>query len=172
MKHDLELLLIVMMCKITSAFDDITEIEDEKIFKGQTKREIKRFQEWYNKFSKELCLVYYNKNAAYFEDIISAFNKYETQITDFDSEKHKRMILAGLKLRSASKDIERVSVKEHGDIFVYVTMIQQNLTKLTRQGFWNQYLPPMMEANHKDVQISLKNFGELIYMKKVEEEEK
>ncbi len=161
MKKNIELILVVAMCKITSAFDDIAEIESEKIFKGTVKHSITSFQEWYNKFSSELYKIYYEKNAQHFEGIITEFNKYESYLEP-GSKKEIRMGIAYLKLESAKNDLLDESTNENPSIGMFSLIVCSELEKLLKHGFWNQYTPDGSDR----IAESLKKAGESLYMVK------
>ena len=165
-------ILIVAFSKITSAFDDIIEIEEERIFKGEAKRQINWFHKWYNDFTKTVYNVYYQKNAQYFENTVDFFNNYDKHF-DVGSEKCTRMILIYGKLSSAKNDLEKLfegskvedmSQEDHSLKF-YGTTIAYQIQKLINKKFWNGFInmEDINGAHPQKLIESLDNQGFFLY---------
>jgi hypothetical protein len=164
-------IIIVASSKITSAFEDIMEIEEEKLYKGTLKKKIKEFHEWYDGFSAATIGLFYQdpNNIKFFEKVISMFDKYD-QYYDVGSEKCTRMALAYGKLQSAAEDFIKIPMKDI-DEHAYGLMVAAEIKKLVKQGFWKQFtsMEDAAGANINALVDSLNSVGQDVYLFNTEE---
>ncbi len=129
--------LLMGMSKITSAIDDIYEIESENVFKGNVKHSVLRFKERYEALSNPLLTLYYDKNSVYIEEIVSSISA--TSATNDDSVVSKMRSIHA-KIASSVNDFSMLS--DNPDLYMrlFSEKVILNVTKLTNQGFWNAFI--------------------------------
>lgn len=169
-KTNTQKLLIVALCKISSAIIDIQEIEDEKMFKGNIKRDINNFIKWYNDYSKPLNKIYYQTNPKYANMIVDQFDNYDTTFT-LVRHADARMCLFHSKLLSAIRDFESVTFEDFNDIHYFGKLFSEKAFMLLGKGFWNQYVKHTSTEGESvvDLCFNMTNFGKKIYTEEDEQ---
>ena len=168
---NIQKLLIVALCKVSSAIIDIQEIEDEKMYKGNVKREINNFIKWYNDYSRPLSKLYYQTGAKYADTIVDQFNNYDTVFNNLPREADNRMCLAYAKLSSVIEDFNSVEFEDNNDIYYFGKILSEKTSILLTKGFWNQYINESAGEQGNAITLSFKmdHFGKKIYTEEDEQ---
>lgn len=167
MKQHTSHTVMIIVTKMTSAIDNIHELEGEKIFKGIVKKRINDHISWFNKVSRGVYDLYYQKDLTQAEYVAGLFDNVGDAYPCSSNPNQNNLLLFKCKLQSVVNDIDSLFInadeKIIADIVMYLQMVKERSAKLLNEKFWNQY------SDCKSTIDQMDNYSRKIYM--VPEEE-